>query len=138
MINSDQISYYREQPIFTIEGSPNIEAKYEILKLAYGRRGDDFADVNYAGGTGKRFQRAVRHEGSVLLDALGRANIEFQVKANRQGRRPGSKPNRVKVQFRLIGLDGNSNNNASVILNPEGCRRHKHFRNNDSKPLFND
>ncbi len=136
---SNQITYYREQAIFTIQGTPNSVVSYQILELEYGRTGYEFADVNYADPIdGHRFYRAPKHVSSIVLDATGRANVEFQVKARRQNRRPRSKKNRVKVAFQLLDLEGNANENERVVLDPVGCRRHRKCRETGWKILFSD
>ncbi len=130
---SKQISYYREQATFTIHGTPNAEVAFKIEEINHDRSGYDHVKVNEL-----IFTHPDHHHSSKLkLDATGRLNIQFEVKAKRTKWRPGKqRENRIKVAFKLLDKFGYPISGTDIILDPIGYYNHKKRIEAGSVELF--
>jgi hypothetical protein len=130
-IYSGQFKCRTEQAIFTIQGEPNGVVNYALIQQLNGPKGW-YAYVN--GGPKIKEKDGPYQTFQITLDATGRANIEFQVHANR--RNPGGSDNFIIIDFQLLDINGEEIPGQVVSLTPKGGRQCNSYNDSGSSPLF--
>jgi len=131
VVYSGQFKCRTEQAIFTIQGEPNGVVNYALIQQLNGPKGW-YAYVN--GGPKIKEKDGPYQTFQITLDATGRANIEFQVHANR--RNPGGSDNFIIIDFQLLDINGEEIPGQVVSLTPKGGRQCNSYNDSGSSPLF--
>lgn len=129
---SGQFGVWRKQAVFTIQGTPNTEVVCKIVVNDRGYQGG-WVYVNGKWLDNERWFNASKMEFKVLLDATGRANVQFETRAHKATRSTGAFrwktiPNRINVDLRIIGeVHSNGvrtrvNSSQRVNLDPVGWK----------------